>query len=311
MKKGWKIFWVICISFAVLGMVLCISGAAMGATLGGVRNVLASAGLYHDDREEPDDWDEPDAWDEPDDIDGLTDKENAEEGSSGSEGSSSSEGSSEVMKFSGIRELEIDVVCPKVVIQEYEGSEIQVKTNGIPEEIEKDMTVHSDNEELKIELKNKKKWMNKFGNLNGTLTVEIPAGYVLKEASLEVDAGDLKVENICADELDIQIGAGRAIVKQFTAEELNLECGAGEAEIAGDARRKIQIECGVGEVSYEASGRQQDYNYELNCGIGELQVGKDYFSGLNSKRKIHNGGQVDMEIECGIGSVEVTFHEEK
>lgn len=292
MKKGWKIFGIICISFAVLGIVLCISGAVLGATLGSVRTVLAGTGIYHDDRE--------DRY-EAEQYTGIAETDGQKAGA---------EEAADYMEFSGVRELEIDVVCPKVAIQEWEGSEIRVQTAGIPEDIGSDMTIRSDNDELKIELKNKKHWMNRFGNSKGTLTVQIPAGYPLKEASIEVDAGDLLIENICADELDIQIGAGRAIVNQFTADKIDLECGAGEADIAGDARREIQIECGVGEVSYEAAGRQQDYNYELKCGIGDLKVGNDSFSGLNSERKINNGGQVKMEIECGIGTVEVTFSEE-
>lgn len=296
MKKGWKIFWIICISLAVLGIVFCISGAVLGATWSGVRTVLEGVGLYHED-DEWDDWDDLD--------DGRHTDISKEDGQS-----TAVESSSQSMDFAGIRELDIDVVCPKVVIEEYEGSDIHVETRDIPEDIQNNIRIYSEHEELKIELKNKKHWMNRFGNLNGILTVQIPRDYVLEKASVEVDAGDLKVENICAGELDIQIGAGRAVVNQFSADTFDLECGAGEAQIAGEARREIQMECGVGKVLYKAAGRQEDYNYELDCGIGDLKVGNDSFSGLNSERKINNNGQIKMKIECGIGTVEVTFSEE-
>ena len=40
MKKGWKIFWVMCISLGVLGIALCISGIILGATAEKIREVF-------------------------------------------------------------------------------------------------------------------------------------------------------------------------------------------------------------------------------------------------------------------------------
>lgn len=296
MKKGWKIFWIVCICVVLAGIAFCIAGAVLGATREGIRSVLQSERI---DRSVAEYKETHERSEKTDDA-----------GQEGKTADAGQEGESLSMEYQNVRSLDVEVACPNVVVEEYTGSQIQVKTSGIPQNIQNDLSFYEDEDELKIELNNRKKWMNLFQTPSGTLTICVPEDYSFDEVSLEVDAGELLVENINARELNINIGAGRAVIKRFTAEKLEAECGAGEADITGKAGRSVQIECGVGEVTYRAAGRQQDYNYELECGIGELQVGTDSYSGLTKKQKIDNNGSIKMEIECGIGEVTVTFDEE-
>lgn len=317
MKKGWKIFWGICILLAVLGIALCISGVVLGATVSGIREAFG----FHD-RWESYFGDDSDAMEYSDaSVSGSL--EHAGHDGAGYSENSIHEGteyaasvddnlvnSASVSRFSDIRELDIDVTCLEAQIARGEGSEIIVDTSGITEKMLKDLVISQKDEELKIELKDRNSWdswsKNQYKS-QGTLLVQIPEGMQFDEASLKVGAGLLLAEEIQARELDIEVGAGEVNVSAFTADEFELECGAGEAIVSGDAAHEAKIECGVGSVTYAAAGYQQDYNYELSCGIGELNVGGDSFSGLGKERKINNGGSKSMEIECGIGSVYVTF----
>ena len=122
-----------------------------------------------------------------------------------------------------------------------------------------------------------------------------------------VGEGRLTADHFQAEELKIEVGAGQVYLDSFTADELDLECGAGEADLYGDALKKVKIECGVGTVRYSTAGSREDYDYEVECGIGSVTVGDDTYSGLGSERKINNGGSRKMEIECGIGVVDVSF----
>ena len=38
MKKGWKIFWIVCGSLAGLGLVLCMASLALGVTTDQIRD---------------------------------------------------------------------------------------------------------------------------------------------------------------------------------------------------------------------------------------------------------------------------------
>lgn len=294
MKRGWKIFWIVCAVLAGLGLVLCLAGVVTGATLEGVRSVLSSGETVDDDE-----WH--------DEADDDTDQKKAPD-SVGTEDAAEVTQSTDVKEFTGVRELEIEVSYLEVEIEEYEGDTIRVDTSGIDQDLCSELVVDA-GEELKIEVKNKSKWEKFFKNHTGTLRIQIPEDYFLGEVSIEVGAGELRVEDITAGELSIKVGAGSAVVDWFTADKIGVDCGAGEAEITGDAGRKIQIECGVGSAIYHASGRQEDYNYTLECGIGEVTVGRDSYSGLARKTQIDNNGNVIMEIECGIGEVNVIFEQ--
>lgn len=317
MKKGWKIFWGICIFLAVLGIALCISGVVLGATVSGIREAFG----FHD-RWESYFGDGSDAM-EYSDASVSGGLEHAGHDETGYSESSIHEGTeyaasvddnlvnnASVLRASGIRELDIDVTCLEALITRGEGSEILVDTSDITEKMLKDLVISQKDEELKIELKDRNSWdswsKNQYKS-QGTLVVSIPEGTRFEEVSLKVGAGVLSASAIEAQELNIEVGAGEVNVVDFMADEFELECGAGEANVSGDAVHEAKIECGVGSVTYVAAGYQQDYNYELSCGIGELNVGGDSFSGLGKERKINNGGSKKMEIECGIGSVYVTF----
>lgn len=312
MKKSWKAFWIVCISLAVLGIALCIAGLVLGATVSGIREAF---GIH--DRWENYFLDDYDDLEYGGSVSKGTEYTEGVEGLDGGREHAASvghhtENGASVSRFSGIRELDIDVTCLEVQIVKGEESDIIVDTSDITDKMLKDLVIPKKDGELKIELKERKVWENWSKNQyksQGVLLIQIPEGMQFDEVSLLVGAGILYADDIQAKELDIEVGAGQVSLDSFTADELSLECGAGEASVRGEAVHEANIECGVGSVMYTAVGYQQDYNYELSCGIGELMVGNDSFSGLGKEHSIDNGGSKSMDIECGIGSVTVAFEE--
>lgn len=295
MKKRWKVFWVMCIVLVILGIALCISGRLLGATLETVRNTfdfqVIDTHIWSVNR---------------------TDLHNVRDSSESYDESAEEYGGYGWReRFSDIRKLEIDVTCLEVEIMEGDGSEIFVDTSNLSQDFLGDFEISKKGEALEIGLKNRSKWEklanNAFDESKGTLLIRIPAGMQFEKAEVKVGAGILYADELRAEELDIEVGAGQVYLDFFTAQELSLECGAGEADLYGDVLREAKIECGIGTVNYTAAGSQEDYNYEVECGIGSVTVGEETYSGLGSERKINNGGSRKMEIECGIGLVEVSF----
>ncbi len=304
MKKGWKIFWVMCISLGVLGIALCISGIILGATAEKIREVFGIQARFTVSSESGEFYE------------GGSERAASSESGEGYESrsdSAASYGSSETQAdegeqfFSDIEELKVDVTCLEVDIFEGDGGQIRVYSGDLEQEILDDLTISKKDKELEIEMKGKKKWENLGNRSRGVLSIQIPAGQQFKEVSVKVGAGLLTADDLHAEEMDIDVGAGQVYLNSFYARELDLECGAGEAELYGEIERETKIECGVGRVSFTAVGSREDYDYKVSCGIGSVTVGEDSYSGLGGERKISNGGSKKMEIECGIGEVEVSF----
>lgn len=289
MKTGWKIFWLICGVLAVLGVAFCAVGAAMGG------NVTSLGSRYVT-------WET--GWGAEEDSGDTNDVPDIEEDA----GISSEANTTE---YANIRKLDVELTYIKVDITEYNGDTVKVQTTGVAQDLLQDISCYTEENKLKIEQKHHDRWKQLFNNADGdygVMTIQIPENS-LDEVQLSVGAGLLHIESIQAKELDIEVGAGYAQADDFTTEVLDLECGAGEVEIAGDAKT-TDIECGMGEVTYQAAGSESDYSYSIECGIGSVDVGSSSYAGVASDKNIQNpGASRQIDVECGLGRVEVTFQE--
>lgn len=211
MKKSWKIFWIICISLAVLGIALCISGVVLGATVGSIREVF---GIHER-------WEDY-FWGDGSYASGSETAESAEYSDGSVSGGTESAVSTKqnagsgasVSGYSGIHKLDIDVTCLEVAIVKGEGSEIVLDTNDISEKFMKDLVIRQKDEELKIEVKDRKsweKWAKNQYKSQGTLLVQIPEGMRFEEADLKVGAGILRADDIQASEPGCGSGCRRSL----------------------------------------------------------------------------------------------------
>ena len=111
---------------------------------------------------------------------------------------------------------------------------------------------------------------------------------------MEVGAGEFSgYGNIAAAYCDLQVGAGTIDIDQLDVQKLNADCGAGEIDMV-------------------VTGKEKDYNYDLSCGMGEIDLENSEYSGLGIEKTISNeGAQKDMVLECGMGEIDVEFTGEK
>lgn len=275
MKRGWKIFWGICGVLTGIGIVCCVIAMALGFTTDMIADRF------------------------PDGI-GII-RYNSDYGSE-----SYSRDVDVSDKFDGIHSIDAQVSMCSLQVLESEDEHVRIETAGISSRLR--LKYYVEDGELKI--RTRKKWSSMAGvNHAGTIYIYIPAQHTLRETNFEMGAGEMYIQNIKAESLDIQVGAGEAVIDSFQAEEADMECGAGSIMAAGEAGRELNIDCGIGEIDMTARGRKEDYSYELKCGIGNIDLGDESFSGLGRKKEIYNSTGREMNIDCGIGDVTVQFEE--
>lgn len=279
MKRRWKVFWIICMSLTGLGMMLCIAALGLGVTR---ESLMENMVLYIED-------------------DGYythapTDDFHTSTGSS-------------VREFTGINELDIDVHGGQIEIIEgdLETGEIRVESGGWNRGVRLKM---EEEEKGTLSIETKKFISGRRNHMFGNIYITIPAGMKFREVSISIGAGDLNIDHILADSIGIETGAGEIDIQKFTAQEVDAQCGAGSIYMEGEATREIDLQCDVGSVEYAAPGTFEDYNYDLECNIGEIVLDGRSYSGLAKEKKIDQGQMKEMNIECKIGSVTVNFMEE-
>lgn len=299
MKKGWKIFWIICASLTGIGAALCIGGAVMGADFYEVEaalNTRSGWGWIDENEYYDDDYDDYDDYAETEYCDGT--RQHAPQPAADS------------MEFQGITELDVDVNYLKVWIRESEESEVRTELFNIPEEVKDNLLIYQEGSELNVEIRRMSEVIKKMKNRGeeAGITIWIPKNLEMHSVSLSCGAGELVVDNIRTAELDLEVGAGTAEITDFTADQLDVSCDVGEVVVAGTANVESQIECGIGAVTYQANGAKEDYSYDLECGVGTIGIGEEEFSSIETEKRQAGAGAL-IDVECNIGTVLITFTE--
>ena len=108
--------------------------------------------------------------------------------------------------------------------------------------------------------------------------------------------------------VDMEIGASQAEIREINAEELNITVGAGQANVDQISVSKLDIEVGLGQVNIALNGVQEDYNYNIECGMGSVTVGTVSYGGFAAEQSVTNEGATkDINVECGMGEVIIQF----
>ena len=290
MKKFTNIVLIIAMICVIIGVICCGCGIAMGGTFGEIKQMIKD-GHYS--------WDWV-GW-------------NDEEGSI--------ENQTTYYDSAEIQNLSISINAGTLDIKQGDGDKIQVdvQTHGGK------VAVAQKADTLSIEDKTK----SMFGNRHIEITLYLPekvsfdevdidvdAGEVVsdydtldcKKLTLNVDAGHMSISNVKAsDTADISVGAGEMEIAAIEVKDLKMDTGVGKMEITGSVTGDVVADCGVGELDLTLANHEQDFNYEVDCGLGEIKVGSNNFSGFDGTKSMDNNALQDMTIDGGVGSIKVAF----
>ena len=284
MKKGTKGMLIAVGAFAVAGIVFCIGGISVAAVETG-GNVFDQAGQLLQDNDYP--------------LAGLIHWGNAQYHSSDIDWDAL-DGNTVDMDFAS--DLEISLKYDELLIQEYDGDKIRV---NVANDAKNDVVVKETSGKITIT-------DTRSGNVKKKkqIKVIVPSGKDFDTVSLGVDMGTIDLEcDLKVQELSVEVGAGEfSGYGNITAAYCDLQVGAGTIDIDQIDVQKLNADCGAGEIDMVVTGKEKDYNYELSCGMGEIDLENSEYSGLGIEKTISNeGAQKDMVLECGMGEIDVEF----
>lgn len=284
MKKGTKGMLIAVGAFAVAGVGFCIGGISVAAVETG-GNVFDQAGQLLQDNDYP--------------LAGLIHWGNAQYHSSDIDWDAL-DGNTVDMDFAS--DLEISLKYDELLIQEYDGDKIRV---NVANDAKNDVVVKETSGKITIT-------DTRSGNVKKKkqIKVIVPSGKDFDTVSLGVDMGTIDLEcDLKVQELSVEVGAGEfSGYGNITAAYCDLQVGAGTIDIDQIDVQKLNADCGAGEIDMVVTGKEKDYNYDLSCGMGEIDLEDSEYSGLGIEKTISNeGAQKDMVLECGMGEIDVEF----
>lgn len=284
MKKGTKGMLIAAGAFAVAGIGFCIGGISVAAVETGV-NVFDQAGQLLQDNDYP--------------LAGLIHWGNVQYHSSDIDWDAL-DGNTVDMDFAS--DLEISLKYDELLIQEYDGDKIRV---NVANDTKNDVVVKETSGKITIT-------DTRSGNVKKKkqIKVSIPSVKEFDTVSLGVDMGTIDLEcDLKVQELSVEVGAGEfSGYGNITAAYCDLQVGAGTIDIDQIDVQKLNADCGAGEIDMVVTGKEKDYNYDLSCGMGEIDLEDSEYSGLGIEKNISNeGARKDMVLECGMGEIDVEF----
>ena len=284
MKKGTKGMLIAAGAFAVAGIGLCIGGISVAAVETG-GNVFDQAGQLLQDNDYP--------------LAGLIHWGNAQYHSSDIDWDAL-DGNTVDMDFAS--DLEISLKYDELLIQEYDGDKIRV---NVANDAKNDVVVKETSGKITIT-------DTRSGNVKKKkqIKVIVPSGKDFDTVSLGDDMGTIDLEcDLKVQELSVEVGAGEfSGYGNITAAYCDLQVGAGTIDIDQLDIQKLNADCGAGEIDMVVTGKEKDYNYDLSCGMGEINLEDSEYSGIGIEKNISNeGARKDMVLECGMGEIDVEF----
>lgn len=138
------------------------------------------------------------------------------------------------------------------------------------------------------------------------IDIYIPENMTLDTVKLNMSAGVLNVNDLKAKTVKVDAAAGRVKVNQLECQELKVNTAMGQTSLQKvTVHEKASIDVGAGSASIHLSGSENDYDTSVSVGLGHVKVGDTSFSGIADRDSHHNDGKTKLDIDCGLGNVNV------
>lgn len=250
-------------------------------------------------------------------------------------------GGTKIMETSEIKNVKIDIDYGKIVIQRGNVEEIDIQTKNIIADRFK-YEVKGDTLNIKYK-KGFSLFAFNFGSRNQEITITFPESSVYDNVKINNGAGDMRISDFAALEIDIDNGVGKLSLEDVVADkELDVETGTGEIAINKLSCGKLKIESGVGavdasevkcgdiktesgvgsfkfsgeingdaeisngcgEIRMTVYGNSSDYSFNVDSGIGQVKV--------NGNTPVQtSGGKYKFKVDTGIGEVRIDFEDKE
>lgn len=151
----------------------------------------------------------------------------------------------------------------------------------------------------------------------------IPKGYSFRKIDISTGAGKFFAEFIKSENIDFDFGAGEVSVDAlYATEKIEIDGGAGKIEIRDGETNNLDLDIGVGKLHYRACitgdsevdcgvggielvlvGGEENYTVSLDKGLGNASINDE----IIADGVTHGNGENEIDIDGGIGDIEVIF----
>lgn len=128
------------------------------------------------------------------------------------------------------------------------------------------------------------------------------------EGNIKLDAGDLNIDKInITEKSSYAVGAGDMYLRNVLAKDVTMSCGMGRIETEGIITGDNFIKTGMGNIELTLNAAEEDYSYEISCGIGAVVIDNHKYNSITNKVIKNEDAEHNINLDCGIGDISVDF----
>lgn len=203
-----------------------------------------------------------------------------------------------------IRSLKIDITKANVTIHEdATRTSVKVKATNVYDGFK----VKQDNDVLVI--KQPHYWFKRINSHISQIDIFIPKGYTFDTIKLDAGTGKSSIYNLNARDIQINTGMGDVYFQNIKCQTLDLDTGMANTVIRDiECQEKMKLDAGMGNLTIDVIGCKKDFDYKVDVGLGNVQIGNEKFSGIVD-HKSYQQGKALIDIRCGMGNVELRMED--
>lgn len=127
--------------------------------------------------------------------------------------------------------------------------------------------------------------------------------------NINVGAGELTLDGTDCNDISADCGAGAILIKDGKTQNADFEVGMGELVYEGFINDALCAEVGMGNITLQIRDTQEDHNYDLECGMGNITLGEKTYRGFAVEKEINNNANSDYTLQCSMGNIDVSFED--
>lgn len=137
-----------------------------------------------------------------------------------------------------------------------------------------------------------------------------------KEMDIDVDAGEITMEEVKADDFSSSVSAGAVTVHRLDAIECDASVDMGSITLKDSlVTGNLEADVNMGDISIHLRDSYENHDYAVDCGMGSIEIKpedgtKKEFSGFSNDAEF-SGRNADgsslYDLNCDMGSILVSF----
>ncbi|MFV0343642.1 MAG: DUF4097 family beta strand repeat-containing protein [Anaerocolumna sp.] len=228
--------------------------------------------------------------------------------------------------FDNVRSLLVEHGVGKLIIKSTDSDKITVEGNQVTESFAAEKSLSGE-----LRIKSKFNFWNMFGSTNTiskntSITIYLPKDFTAEIVELNAGAGNVLIESLVTEKLEINAGVGDVYGEYIFADKVSLDGGVGDITLENAQLNDVDIDAGVGNIDIEGKltgdndisagvgnikldiiGSTDDYNMNIEKGVGDIYINGEKHGDLNWNNRT---AKYSMEMDGGVGNIRINFTEQ-